>query len=205
MTYKIDTEAYPLPEGVEDAVLSKERLAEAFGVSLPTIANWQRSGLPVQTEGDNGRAYEFLLSECYAWNEARKAAKADADERADRAVQQMRLHLVGGGLGDEERVLSPRERGDLYSAELAFNKAAQARGELVPRSDLVETLERVFALIVRFNETLPDRLQRECGLTNSQVEAAIRACDQALVDLNGEIGAILPVSPAPAARERTLA
>lgn len=175
---------HALPEGVADAVLNRSQIARALNVTEPTVDRMIDEGMPVAQEGGNGRAYEFQLSECWNWKCERDDAKRSADEQNERAVQQMRLALIGGTTGENERALSPKERGEIYDAEHKYMAAAAARGELIPRGNVIDMLEDVFATVRDALGTLPDRLQRECGLDGAQVESAIRACDDALNEMN---------------------
>lgn len=179
--------AFPLPDGVTDAVLNRAQVAKAFGVSENTIDRWIADGMPVHEQGGPGRSYKLQLSDCWAWKSARDHDDLLASEAGDRAVQEMRVALTRAGVGDSERVLSPRHRAELYEAEVNWAQAARARGELAPMTEVEELLEDVFALIRDSVVALPDRLQRECSLNARQVEKAVRACDDALAEAEAKI------------------
>lgn len=181
--------SFPLPEGVVDAVVNRGQLARAFDVSEPTIDRWIGDGMPVHEQGGNGKPYKFLLSECWAWKCARDRDEVVATEASDRAVSQMRLALVGGTVGDSDRELSPKQRVELYEAELKWSEAARARGDLTSVAAVEELLEEVFATVRDSVVALPDRLQRECNLNSRQVEKAVQACDDALDDAAAKIAA----------------
>ena len=110
---------YPLPEGVPDAVLNREEMGEALGVSLNTVTAWINAGMPVQAEGRNGRPYELRLSHCYAWNEARRRDEEVRSAQARDAISAMRLALVGGKSGDSIEALDPKQRREILTAQLA--------------------------------------------------------------------------------------
>lgn len=87
---------FPLPGGTNDALVNKKLLAVSLDVSATTIDTWLTQGLPAQTRGTNGSAYEFRLSVAYAWRQSREAAEV-ADRRfAEDAAAQLRLNLLGG-------------------------------------------------------------------------------------------------------------
>jgi phage terminase Nu1 subunit (DNA packaging protein) len=179
-----------LPEGVDDAVVNRAQLARALGKSEPTIDRMIADGMPFITEGTNGRSWEFQLSACYAWMVDRDRADAARRDAADRAVDQLRLALVGGGHGfgdDGERVLSPRERQDLYDAERAFNLVAMQRRDLVRRGEVVEAFERVFIVMRDGLTALPDRLERDAGLSGKALDLAINLCDAVLAEAHRAI------------------
>lgn len=182
-----------LPQGVQDAILNRGQLARALGVSEPTVDRWITDGMPVEEGGSNGRPYKFLLSACWVWKVKRDGDDSARVAEAERAVQQMRLALIGGGVGDTERSISPKQRAELYEAEYRWAQAARARGELVPQSDIEDAAEDLLATIRDAVVALPDRLQRECNLDNRQTEHAIRACDDILTDLHGRLAARFPV------------
>ena len=179
-----DVERFPLPQGVADAVLNKSQLARALNVSEPTVDRWIGDGMPVLSTGTNGRSYEFQLSECYAWRKAREAEREAENDAAERAVQEMRLALVGGKAGTSEQALPPRERRELYAAEREYMQMAQARGELVRFDDMVDVLDGALAAVRAGIEAMPDRLGRELSLTTPQVLVAVRLADDILDDLS---------------------
>lgn len=183
-----DVERYPLPQGVADAVLNKSQVARALNVSEPTIDRWITDGMPVLSAGTNGRSYEFQLSECYAWRKAREADRKAEDDAAERAVQEMRLALVGGKAGTTEQALPPRERRELYAAEREYMNMAQARGELVRFDDMVDVLDGVLSAVRAGLESMPDRIGRELSLTTPQVLVVVRLADDIMDELSKSLG-----------------
>jgi phage terminase Nu1 subunit (DNA packaging protein) len=185
----VDERENGLPPGVPDAILNRAQLARAIGKSEPTIDRYIADGMPFITEGTNGRAWEFQLSDCWAWCQAQERADLDARRRADEAVDQMRLALVGGrGFGeDDDRQLSPRERQELYDAERAYNLVALQRRDLVRRGEVVEAFERVFVVMRDGLTALPDRLERDAGLTGKALDLAIGLCDAVLAETHRAI------------------
>lgn len=179
----MDTSETGLPAGVVDAVLNRGELAQALNISEPTLDRYIAAGLPYLVEGTNGRAWEFQLSACWTWLKQREAVEADKRSSAAMAVQQMRLALIGGNdLHDEERSLSPKQRQEAYDAERAFMLAALQRGDLVKRSEVVEAFEDVFKTLRDALTALPDRLERDAGLSGKAIEMAIRISDSALAE-----------------------
>lgn len=178
-----------LPEGIDDAVVNRAQLARALGKSEPTIDRFIGDGMPVLTEGTNGRSYEFQLSACYGWVVERDRSANAVKEAAERAVDQLRLVLVGGNglVGDEEASLSPRARQEIYDAERAFMLVALQRRQLVNRNDVVEGFEQIFRIVRDALTALPDRLEREAGLSGKAIELAVNSCDGALAEMHREI------------------
>lgn len=177
----MDTSDNGLPDGVADAVLNRAQLARALNKSEPTITSWIGEGLPFITEGTNGKAYEFQLSDCWRWMRERERALADADAAAEASVRQMRLALVGGTDAHGDGGLSPKERRELYEAEQSFMLTALQRGDLVKRGEIVSMLEDVMLTIRDIITSVPDRLEREAGLTGKPLDLSIKVCDEALI------------------------
>lgn len=183
---------HPLPEGVPDAEVNKFQLAHALDVSETTLDKWRRDGLPVESEGTNGRSYTFRLSVCYAWTVARREADQSARLRAEGAAQQLRLALIGGESAAGSRAaLPPKEQRDLLDLEYAYMRAAAARGELMRAEDVAEAFQAVFAAIRDGLDALPDRAARELALSGPGVEALQRICDDVLDGARREVRAMI--------------
>lgn len=186
-----DTQKYPLPKGVEDAELNRAQLAAAFGTSANTIDRWREDGMPVLQEGTNGQAYVFQLSECWAWKAERDDARKDASEKAERAVQQMRMELVGGSVGETDMALSNKERKEIYEVTVAYDRLAKERGDLIPRKEVVDLFNKVLGEIRSGIIGLPDILARDAGLTGKQAEQAVAATDELLAQLHRGLNDLL--------------
>lgn len=178
---------FPLPDGIADAVLNKTQLARALDTSEPTLDRWIADGMPVLETGSNGRSYQFQLSHCFAWRQGRVAEKYAADEKAERAVRQMRLALVGGAIGDSERGLPPKERAELYLAETRWMEMARTRGELVPYGEVVDVLDKLMSLVRAAIEGMPDRIKREAELSQAQLHTVVAIGDDIIDDLGRTI------------------
>lgn len=179
----METSETGLPAGVVDAVLNRGELARALDKSEPTIDRYIADGLPFLVEGTNGRSWQFQLSDCWRWIKARERAETERQGQAALAVQQMRLALIGGSdVDDTDRMLSPKQRQETYEAERAFMLAALHRGDLVRRDDVVNAFEDVFKTLRDSITALPDRLEREMGLSGKALTLCIDICDGALVE-----------------------
>jgi len=178
---------HPLPPSVDDAVLNRAQLAAAFGTSENTIDSWRRAGMPVLTEGTNGKAFEFQLSDCWSWKCARDEDRRTQDEAAERTVRQLQMELVGGAAEDSEMRLSHAEREKVYAVERQYIALSRERGELVPKAEVIALFDEVFSKVRSGVVGLPDRLVRDAGLTGKQVEQAVAATDDLLVELYSSI------------------
>ncbi len=92
------------------ATLTKGEIADAFGVSLPTVESWIRKGLPAKKVANR---WCINLSDATAWR-----------------IQQMSLPEVAGSLEDEKTRLTKAQ------ADLAELELSEERGELVRMSSV---------------------------------------------------------------------
>ena len=182
--------SHPLPKGVDDNEMNRGQLAAAFGVSTNTIDKWIREGMPVVQEGTNGRNYILRPSECWAWREAGRAEDRARKVAGDSSVQQLRMHFLG--LHDDEAPvthLSAAQRLTEAQAELAWNKAARDRRELIHLSEAEQLLSDVFGKFRSGLQGLPDWAERVLGLTPPQMEELISYCHGVLDSTANEIEA----------------
>jgi phage terminase Nu1 subunit (DNA packaging protein) len=188
MPEEIDTRRFPLPEGVTDAVVNKAQLAAAFSTSETTIDKWmRRKGFPVVAGGSNGVAYQFRLSEVWAWREAQKAQDAAHQRAVETAVHQLRMVLRNVEDDDSDLALSPRERRDEYEAEARYLATARQRRELVPTAEVLALLETLFGMIRDGLDAHPDRVARELGLDGGAVEKLVALNDDLINQLRRQI------------------
>lgn len=185
----LDVARWPLPAGVEDGVVNRSQLALAFSVSENTITKWLTQGLPVLTAGQNGVAYEFKLSHCWAWKQSRddkaRAEKARGDQLAVQAALAFR-NLDDDQAADEGELTADELR-KWSEAEYHRNRVAEQRGSLL-RADRAQALME--DVLVAFNTavtTLPDFAEMEFGLTAPQVQKLQLRCDDILKTARDEI------------------
>lgn len=178
---------YPLPASVVDCVMTREELADAVAVSLPTITEWISKGMPVKERGGQGRAYELVLSHCWAWRQAWKANEDMRSEAVKRAQQAMRLALVGGSTGDTLEALDPKVRRDILSVQMEQERFQRERNELLKRDDVAETFDQLFSMIRDTMESAPDRIERKEALSPKVTAALVEICDELLNETNRRI------------------
>lgn len=169
-------EKFPLPDGVEDAIVNRAELAEALNKSANTIDDYRKKNMPMHTEGGNGTAYEFKLSECWAWYHGWKEREAEIGVQKKSAITQLRMALLNSD-GDELSSLSPNEQKAVYEAEKAYMDSAYNRGILIKRSDVIRGLETLFALFKQQYETLPDILERTVSLTPAEIDEVVKLAE----------------------------
>ncbi|GGA23988.1 terminase small subunit [Neptunicoccus cionae] len=160
-----------------EPLLNRGQIAQCFNVSENTINKWVSKGMPVETEGGNGVAYEFRFSECELWfKEAQQAAAAEK-AAANEFVAQRRMEFLGVEKTDARAGFTPAQMRELAQAELVWMQAAKQRGALVPTDEMVELLDTVFSEMRAGLDGLPDWLEREFSLSGEGVAAVIKYND----------------------------
>lgn len=191
---------FPLPEGIEDAILNRSQIAAALQVSENTITKWMgapENPMPVDEQGGNGREYRFCLADCYAWRMDRDETDRAEKERGDTAAAQLAMHFRN--LGDEGEAapttLTARQIKEESDADYARNKAAELRGSLVRVDRVRDMIEDVLGQFRVTMVTMADFCEMEFGLSPEEVDRLQKRNDEVLVqarlkltDLTGAIG-----------------
>lgn len=178
---------YPLPDGVRDVVLNREELAEALDTSINTISAWINAGMPVQQLGGNGKAYELRLAHCFAWRKAQRANEELRNREARDAIAAMRLALVGGKSGDSIEALDPKQRREIYAAQIEGERLAAQRKQLLRRDDVQEMTEGLLMLVRDTMESAPDRVERIATMPATAVNAFVDICDELVAEFDRKI------------------
>lgn len=166
-----------MTHALPEPLLNRGQIAQCFNVSENTINKWVAKGMPVETEGGNGVAYEFRFSECELWfKEAQQQAAAEK-AAANEFVAQRRMEFLGVEKDDARSGFTPAQMRELAQAELVWMQAAKQRGALVPTDEMVELLDTVFSEIRAGLDGLPDWLEREFSLSGESVAAVIKYND----------------------------
>lgn len=175
---------FPMPAGVDDAIVNKTLLCDALDVSPTTLSAYIRAGLPFETAGTNGRSYEFRLSLAFAWAAERKSREDASRRHSESQAAQLRLALIGDDRDDaaDRARLSPREQRDLIDVERAWMLAAQARRDLIRRADVAAGLAEVWSGLRDRLDALPDMIARRLDLSGEEIEAVEAVCDGLLAD-----------------------
>lgn len=178
---------YPLPEGVVDCTMTREELAEAVAVSLPTITEWIGRGMPVKEMGGQGRPYQLVLSHCWAWRQAWKAQEDLRSDQVRKAQAAMRLALVGGSAGDSEMALDPKTRREILSVQIEQERFQRERNELLRRGDVSEAFDTLLSLVRDTMESAPDRIERRAAIPATVTDDLVEICDEMIVELRRRI------------------
>lgn len=136
--------------------LSVRGLAEETGFDRDTVTK-RLTVAKVKPSGKKGGHPVYRLKE------ALKAIYAFADE--------------DGGIDPDK--LEPFQRKAHYQAEHEKLKLQVERGELVPRIASEQEMARVVKIMVRAFDTIPDKIERDCGAPALVVERVERELDAA--------------------------
>ena len=121
-------------------IVSRQGLAEFFGVALNTVDHWVRNGMPVVTRGGPGRKWEFNTAAVAAWREDQVRATANGMAPAD--ANQLKL-----------RQLTAR-------TEQAELELARSKGEVAPLWQMQRAMQTAFAEIRANLRNVPARAVR---------------------------------------------
>lgn len=186
---------FPLPEGVEDVVMNREEMAEAMAVSINTISKWITQGMPVLQQGENGKAYELQLSQCWAWRQASRRADDIRSKAVKNAQAQLRLAIVGGAAGDTIDGLEPRQKKEIYEAQMMQEQFLSHRNSLMKRDDVRELLTDLLALTRDTLEAAPDRVERIEAMPPKSVQAFADLVEELIGELRMRIEEFWDIRP----------
>lgn len=177
---------HPLPDHIPDMDVNMSEVATVFSVSTNTVKSWLTDPLdpmPCVEKGSNGREYVLRLSWCWAWRQKREAVEA---ERAGKLAL-LQSSLFNGSVDDANAGLSSKQIKETAEAALTHAKAARERGRLAQMNDVYQLLERLMVLFRNGALGMPDRLERELGLSPAQTRQVERAMEELLSGLQIEI------------------
>lgn len=186
MTVSFDLEQalrrFPLPDDMKDETINRRQCAVALDVSEPMVTRYLGQGLPVLSKGTNGQAYEFQLSEVYAWKLWRDAETRAHETAAEAAAIQMRMLFRNDDEADHsDHAMSAEQIAKEADADYKRNRAAELRGELVRRARVSDLFEEVLIEFRTQVTSLVDFAEMEFALTPEQVDKMQRRCDAALI------------------------
>ena len=161
------------------ATLNKRQIAEAFGVSVPTVDSWVARGCPVVEVGDKGAAYKFDLEAVRRWRDAELGRLKVEQEVTAAAIRGMQAELDLAGGGDPKIEALPfKHRLDFYKSEQQRMDLARQRGFLCETAKVRQDYARTLAYLRDRLQSLPDFLERRCALEPAVVDEIIEAVSQ---------------------------
>ncbi|NCA73178.1 MAG: DUF1441 family protein [Sphingobacteriia bacterium] len=145
-------------------IVNKTGVAQFFDVSLPCVDGWIRRGLPAIERGTQGKPWRFDLLAVTEWRfSPSTGAATEGDPDPDS--------------------LDPKARLDWYRGTREKMRHQQEAGELISVEAFRQGLARPFKLLAHTVESLPDILERDAGLSGTQVELCVKICDRLREDL----------------------
>lgn len=137
---------------------NRSQLARIFGVNRNTIAAWCDAGMPVASQGRQGREWQFETGEVHQWLLDR--AVAEAVERAERAP-----------IGDGGAYDAARARKMAADAEVAEIKLEEIRGRVVAVDEVTRIADSIFATIRAKLFSLPTKLAVKLAAARTREDA----------------------------------
>jgi len=143
--------------------VTRQEVADLFGVSHTTVDAWLKRGLPVVQRGSKGKRWVINTAEVSAWLEQR--AKESSS---------------GGDNSDERELKRRKLAAETAKVELEL---ANVRGEVVPLRQLERALSNTFAEVKTNLRSVPSRVAT--AIIGEESETRIKAVilkeiDQAL-------------------------
>lgn len=165
------------PTGVKGQVVNKAGLGRVVGVTLKTVDDWVRRGIPVLSRGTNGQQWRIDTAAAIEWIVAQRVALARSQGAAPSAS--------GADLDlNEQRARESKERADKYALE-----NAKARRELIPIEDVIDHWGKMISAAKRQMRGVPVRARAAGVLPDLSPQGAaglLRLIDEALTELAGD-------------------
>jgi phage terminase Nu1 subunit (DNA packaging protein) len=106
-------------------------LAEFFGVAMPTIDHWVRTGCPAVERGGRGKAWTFNTADVIAWREQKLRDEATGTTQASADELKLRQLAAKTAQAELELAKSKAEVAPLWQIEKAMQKAfAEVRANM---------------------------------------------------------------------------
>lgn len=146
---------------------------------------------PTENDGRAGRPFSSIRSYCEEHGHdrdtvARKLMDAGitpaGTERGNAVYRESDLHLVACS-GHDGAPRDPHRRKSYFAAELDRIKLEKTCGELIPRVEVEEEYARLVKIMVQFLESLPDKMERDCGLGAAVISKLETWLDETRQDL----------------------
>lgn len=146
--------------------LNKSEIAQFFEVSLPTVESWIRRGCPVVERGSRGKAWVLDALDVAKWR-----FEGDEEEEQD----------------CEPEKLQPIDRKAWYESEIKRRSLQVQDRELYQREEVLRTLTTTFAVFTEQVRAVPDRMEREAGITGEQAALCELVIDTQLAEAKKKI------------------
>jgi len=146
-------------------IVNRQQLADAMGVSLPTVDRWVAEGCPVKQRGRKGIPWEFVLGDVVAWWGERERTNAAGGDTSDEKELRRRQLVAATGKAELEFAIAKGEVAPVREFE-----RAQAKAMAAIRANVLNVPARaVLQLLGETDETtFKQRLRAELTLALEQ-------------------------------------
>jgi phage terminase Nu1 subunit (DNA packaging protein) len=136
--------------------VNRKQLADVFGISLPTVDAWVRSGCPFDQKGERGKEWIFDTADVMRWREQRAADDAAGQDVQDDAALKRRKLSAEAKAAELDLLLRMGQVADIAAMERVWSRMlaelqSNLRGAFVSRCEsqlLGETDGRAFKRIL---------------------------------------------------------
>lgn len=120
--------------------VNRKQLADVFGISLPTVDAWVRSGCPFDQKGERGREWSFDTADVMRWREKLARDDAGGQDVQDDAALKRRKIAAEVKLAELELMERMGQVADLGVVERAWSRMlaelqSNLRGSFVTRCE----------------------------------------------------------------------
>jgi len=116
------------------------------------------------------------------------ARVAPSGERGGHPVYRLRDVVEAWGMDrTDTNKMDPVQRRAHYQAELEQLELETRKREVIPRIEVEQEQARVAKVITQMLDTLPDVLERDCGLAPAQVARVEERIDQVRMELHADL------------------
>ena len=127
--------------------LTKQELADRYGVGLRSVEHWQRAGLPSSKETRSGRSMVvFDGDEADAWVRANRPDNAESEDRAEEKAR-VELEIAREELRKRRAAADAAERENAVRAGQLLDAEEVRLGRLARIGDVVRILDGVPAAL----------------------------------------------------------
>lgn len=130
-----------MPRRGKGQIVSRQGLAENFGVALNTVDHWVRTGMPVVQRGGPGKKWQFNTADVAEW-------------RLDKAREESK---GASATADEAELKRRKLAAQTAQAELDL---AKAKAEVAPLDQIERGVSRAFAEVKASIRNVPSRAAR---------------------------------------------
>jgi phage terminase Nu1 subunit (DNA packaging protein) len=162
----------------ESRLMNKGEIARFFGVSMNTVGDWIRRGMPYIEKG-TGRRVPWVIDALEVaewWLEQRSGARSQSVPDPANNVNMM----------------TPQDRKAWYESEAKRLALDEQSRQLIPVAEVEQVIATSFAAIAQGLQGLPDTVERRTGCDPSLVQAIQEVVEAEMDSLADKLSALGP-------------